>query len=79
MIASRGSIEAKKVILNELNSDPNINQADVSENSDSIWFEYKDGTLGTISPNMSEHRNYRQGAGPYTKDKFLKKYFTVIY
>ncbi|HEX9061255.1 MAG TPA: dockerin type I domain-containing protein, partial [Clostridia bacterium] len=55
LINSKGLSEAQKSILNELNSNSNIDQAGISESGDSIWFQYKDGTLGAISPKASEN------------------------
>ncbi|WP_010248858.1 dockerin type I domain-containing protein [Acetivibrio cellulolyticus] len=49
LIASEGIESAKNVMLSELNSNPKIQQAGVSDGSDSIWFEYKNGILGAIS------------------------------
>lgn len=54
LINSKGLSEAQKSILNELSSNPDIDQAGISESGDSIWFQYKDGTLGAISPKASE-------------------------
>ncbi|WP_010248859.1 HAF repeat-containing protein [Acetivibrio cellulolyticus] len=49
LIASEGIESAKNVMLSELNSNTKIQQAGVSDGSDSIWFEYKNGILGAIS------------------------------
>ncbi|WP_010248856.1 HAF repeat-containing protein [Acetivibrio cellulolyticus] len=49
LIVSEGIESAKNVMLSELNSNPKIQQAGVSDGSDSIWFEYKNGILGAIS------------------------------